>query len=462
MPLRTVPGTDAEYFLVCYDADGVERPEPDGSRLSDAVRARVAAGGVTDVFFTSHGWKGDVPGAIAQYDAWVGATVALEADRARARQRRPGFSALVVGVHWPSLPWGDETPDASGSPGLLSADAAGVRGGETVDAYAERIADTPAARAALAAIFAAADRGVGPAPDGSLPADVRAAYGTLFAESGLGTAGRDVGGGAPPGADQDAFDPEAMIRELQAAPPMAATGAPMLLGDGFFDRLRDLLLTPVRQLSFWKMKDRAHVVGESGAHALLAALERAAPASTRFHLMGHSFGCIVVTAAVAGPPGGPGLPRPVHSLFLVQGALSLWAYTPDVPYAPGTPGYFARIVAEGLVAGPIVTTRSTFDTAVGRFYPLGARARGDVVLADDLPKYGGVGAFGIRGLDGVAEDLPMQGAAYPYAFGAGRIYNLEASGVIRAMDGLSGAHSDIAHPEVAHAFWAGVLADEGG
>ena len=39
-----------------------------------------------------------------------------------------------------------------------------------------------------------------------------------------------------------------------------------------------------------------------------------------------------------------------------------------------------------------------------------------------------------------------------------RIYNLEASAFIKDGDGASGAHSDIAHPEVAHAFWAAVLA----
>ena len=42
--------------------------------------------------------------------------------------------------------------------------------------------------------------------------------------------------------------------------------------------------------------------------------------------MGHSFGCIVASATVAGPAAQRVLPRPVDSLFLVQGALSLWAY----------------------------------------------------------------------------------------------------------------------------------------
>ena len=52
---------------------------------------------------------------------------------------------------------------------------------------------------------------------------------------------------------------------------------------------------------------------------------------------------------VAGPAAGPDLPRPVDSLFLVQGALSLWSYASDIPYAKGTAGYFNRILARGLV-----------------------------------------------------------------------------------------------------------------
>ena len=59
-------------------------------------------------------------------------------------------------------------------------------------------------------------------------------------------------------------------------------------------------------------------IGETGAHALMGQLQRAARPDVHFHLMGHSFGCIVVSAAVAGAPGGAKLPRPVQSLFLVQ------------------------------------------------------------------------------------------------------------------------------------------------
>ena len=180
----------------------------------------------------------------------------------------------------------------------------------------------------------------------------------------------------------------------------------------------------------------------------------------RCHLLGHSFGSSVVRAGVAGAPDarlGPRA-RPVDSLYLVQGALSLWSYADDIPYARGTPGYFHRIVADRLVRGPIVTTRSSRDTAVGRLYPLGAGVANQLTLAEDYPRFGGVGSFGLRGLRQV-RDLDMRPSTFDYTFEPGGIYNLEASSIIRNGGGLSGAHSDIAHPEVAHAFWEAVLAE---
>jgi hypothetical protein len=443
MPIRKIAGTDLEYYLLAFDERGNERREPDGTLLSETARQRVAdaADRVTDVFFTSHGWKGDLPAAIEQYDRWIGAMAALQSDRDAARQRRADFAPITIGLHWPSLPWGDETIPAGGGAVLSSGDDLEAQ----VDAYASRIAETPKARVAIRSILETARHD----PDATtLSPAVLDAYATLFAESGLGSG--DASG--RPGTDQDGFDPAAIIADARGG--TVTGGTPGLLGLG--DTLRDALVMPLRQLSFWKMKDRARQFGETGGHKLLTQLQLASP-SARFHLMGHSFGCIVVSATVAGAPTASPLPREVDSLYLVQGALSLWSYAGDIPYAPGTSGYFNRVVKHGLVRGPLITTLSTHDAAVGRFYPLGAQLRKQFVLGDEYPKYGGIGTFGIRGIADI-EDMAMQPATFAYDFRGGRVYNLEASSVIRNGTGASGAHSDIAHPEVAHAFWAAVLA----
>ncbi|SDD63964.1 CHAT domain-containing protein [Cupriavidus sp. YR651] len=443
MPIQRIPGTDIEYFLILFDETGQERFEADGTRLSDLIRARLAGQTepVTDVFVASHGWQGDVPAAIAQYDDWIGAMAACDADRRDMARRRAGFHPLLIGLHWPSLPWGieDFVPDDAG---VLSADHdADAR------ALALQLNDRPETLAAICRILDYADT----AGTLKLPPSIEADFAAVFDASGLRTgsaAGR-------PGADQDGFDPQEIL--TQSASSEAAVGSgqtTQVLGVG--DAIRDAILAPLRQLSFSKMKDRARMFGETGAHALLNAMQDAGPRA-HFHLMGHSFGCIVVSGMIAGGSGMPRLRRPVDSLFLVQGALSLWAYAKDVPYAPGTPGYFRRILEQDLVQGPLVTTRSKHDTALGKFYPLGVTVKGEFLLGDELPKYGGIGAFGIQGESATVNMLIAQ-AYIPYDFSEGRVFNLEASEVIKNGSGLSGAHSDIAHSEVAHAFWAAAIA----
>ncbi len=480
MPLRHIDGANLDYYLVLFDSDGTERREQDGSLLSQKLAGAVGDG-ITDVFFCSHGWMGDVPAAIRQYDSWISAMAAQPDDRGRARLLDPGFKALIVGVHWPSRPWGNEDANAA----LLSDDDADeftaeleAGSGELVQQYAERIADTDVARDALRTILAATDDGEVKAQlaEGRLPARLEQAYQVLFEQAGLGLGGP---AGAP-GADQQTFTPELTIREWtetargdaqsvpggrpaqfgQAAQPGQATqpGQPGLLGNGFRQNVKDALLMPVRQLSFWAMKHRARSVGETGVHSLLAELQKNAP-QARFHLMGHSFGCIVISAAISGPLDQGAitsrLPRPVDSLFLAQGALSLWSFAESIPFPPKLPGYFRPIdLPPALVSGPVITTRSKFDRAVGTYFPLAAKLGQELLLGDELPEYGGVGAFGIQGTaTATTHDLAVLGASAEYHFDAGHIYNVDASTVICHGGRPSGAHSDIAHPEIAHLFW---------
>ncbi|SAL68161.1 CHAT domain protein [Caballeronia udeis] len=450
MPIRPIAGTKLDYFLIMFDENGAERPEEDMGMLSDAVRKRLndRSAPVTDVFVMAHGWMGDATSAQEQFDRWTAAMLSVNEDIGKMNARKQGFAPLVIGLHWPSLPWGVEDAPAAGT-AVLSTDS---DNSADIAAIASQLADTDKARKAIAEIFAFADR----ARSAVLTPDIVDAYAVVFHESQLRVGslrGR-------PGSDQEAFDAPSIVEQARQQSNPGGAGQ-QVLSSGIAATIKDAILAPLRQLSFWKMKDRARVFGESGAHALLGDLQAAAP-DAAFHLMGHSFGCIVVSAMVAGPEGANASPlaRPVDSLFLVQGALSLWSYATDIPYAPGKLGYFQRILSEGRVRGPLLTTRSTHDSAVGRFYPLGARLKGQVLLGETYPEYGGIGAFGIRGSAG-AQDMVMQTSDFIYVFENGCIYNLDASDVIKNGDGPAGAHSDIAHPEVAHAFWGAVLTMKG-
>lgn len=414
-----------------------------------------------------------------------------ECDLNQARSLDPAFTPLIVGVHWPSLPWGQEDPSRATLTDIGDPDAAqdeftrerSMTADKLLERYADRIADTPDARQALnLVLMAAEDPQTGPAlARGTVPAAVEAAYPLRFREAGLAL------GGAPaaPGSDQEGFCPAWTITTwTQAAHDTTADGntssdefsdqsvpglqgtdsrQPGVLGGAWWDAARDAALMPLRQLSFWSMKRRARHVGESGVHDLLVGLQYSIPRA-RVHLMGLSFGCIVVCAAVAGPVADDVLvdraPRAVESLFLVQGAMSLWSFADTIPHGRREPGfYYPALRSPSLVSGPVVTTRSRHDRAVGTFFPLAARLGQDLTLAPvDLPEYGAVGAFGIQGLAAVlTTSHDVMPADTDYDFQPGCVHNIDASNVICHGTGPSGAHSDITHPQIAHLLWQAAL-----
>ena len=119
------------------------------------------------------------------------------ADRAKADTVFPNFRPLFIGLHWPSLPFGDEeVGGASFAVGgaVLGADA-------LLQTYLDRLGDSPKIRGPLEIIIEEARRNSSP---DELPAHVRKAYIDLNEALGLRSEGVD----APPDADREGFDPE--------------------------------------------------------------------------------------------------------------------------------------------------------------------------------------------------------------------------------------------------------------
>ncbi len=433
MGFERIPGTDTEYGLIAFDADGKERP--DGATLmSQQLIEKAKRDGVTNVFFFCHGWKGDLPAARDQYNRWIGA-FARAPERQSATTVFPGFDPMFIGLHWPSQPWGDE--ELGG--GAFGAPQVAVSSDALLQSYLQRLGDRPEIRRPLEIIIKEARTNL--APD-ELSPQVRQAYLDLNQALGLGSEG--VAG--PPDADREAFDPEAAF---EAANEAGAAFGGINLGS---------LLEPLRGLSYWTMKKRGRSVGEGGMHTFLNDLQNATP--VRVHLMGHSFGTIVVSGMLGGPNARGPLMRSVESVALVQGAVSLWCYANTIPFGGGGAGYFNPILSDRKVSGPVIVTRSKNDSAVGVFYPLASQVKGSASFdPTKLPEFGAIGAFGIQGVaDGVANDLKMLPADGAYTLEKGRIYNVESSQFIAKKEGPSGAHSDIAGPEVAHAIWSAALA----
>ncbi|OHE79753.1 MAG: hypothetical protein A2107_14680 [Verrucomicrobia bacterium GWF2_62_7] len=431
MPIRTIPNSDVTYSLIAFDARGRERKD-DPAGIGGVMSARIIQDALANppshIFFFSHGWKGDVPAAIDQYNRWIKAMIDLPGDSAGMG---PGFKPLWIGLHWPSQPWGDDEL------GSNSFEASSVSSNELVERYVSRLGGDPEeVRKLLQVIFHENDINAGAI---ELPAHVVEAYNSL-----AGAIGRtSVGPEAAPGDDDAPFDAAAAFDAANEA------------GDAFGGLSLGGLLGPLRQLSFWTMKSRARTVGEGGMHSFIAALQQALP-SAKFHLMGHSFGCIVVSSILGGPGGKSPLPRTVDSAVLVQGAVSLWAYADSI-LGTAKKGYFNAAIKRAAVRGPLITTHSRHDTAIGVIYPVAAGLSGQVDFAAVLPRFGGIGAHGLQGLGGVnaIRMLPQTG---DYGFVPGGIYNVESSEFICKRDGASGAHSDIDGPQVAHAIWQAALA----
>ena len=423
MPTLTIPGTDSQYALISFDKKGVERDDADGKhkRMTERVLADAAEQQPTHVFLFSHGWKGDLPSAIDQYNRWIGAMLKLEADQARLGTP---FRPLWIGLHWPSQPFGEEALGGS----AFAAEALPQQ--QLMAEYIEAIGDdSPRVRALIEAIFEENRINAGAV---SMPLDLARTYEELAEILGYQSGGLD----SPPDSDGVPFDP---IAAFEIAEEAGQEFGDTPIGGG--------LLSPLRQLSFWTMKSRGRRVGERGMHDFVERLQNALP-KARFHLMGHSFGCIVVSSILGGRGGTKALPRPVDSLVLVQGAVSLWAYADSILNTSKI-GYFRQMIRRPAVRGPVVTTRSRRDSAVGIAYPIAVGLALQIDFGPVLPLFGGIGSFGMQGMED-SQDLPMRPATEDYSFQEKCIYNLEGSSYILG-------HSAIDGPEVAHAIWQAAL-----
>jgi hypothetical protein len=106
-------------------------------------------------------------------------------------------------------------------------------------------------------------------------------------------------------------------------------------------------------------------IGEGGMHGFLKDLQKAtAETGVRIHLMGHSFGTIVVSGMLGGPNGQGVLPRPVKSVALVQGAVSQWCYAPKIPFPDAGKGRSSQLARS-----------TTMLSAYSTLLPLASAAR---------------------------------------------------------------------------------------
>jgi len=166
--------------------------------------------------------------------------------------------------------------------------------------------------------------------------------------------------------------------------------------------------------------------------------------NVRIHLVGHSFGCRVVTAAATGQATKPN--GFVDSMTLLQAAFSHYAFSGKFDDS-NKPGFFRNLITESRVAGPILITHTRADKAVGLAYAIASRVAGQIAadMGDQNDPFGGLGSNGAqKTTEAKNANLPKAGTAFAAQPAKGSITNLLA-------DGLISSHGDVRSPSAAHA-----------
>jgi hypothetical protein len=227
---------------------------------------------------------------------------------------------------------------------------------------------------------------------------------------------------------------------LGTHPTISPAGGAAGLGD-IFSGIKAGAIRFLNYLTYYEMKKRAGTVGQNGVAPMV---DRLAANVQRIHLVGHSFGGRVVTAAAKASK-----TDKLQTMSLLQTAFSHNGFSRSMN------GFFRSVVDDKRVKGPILVTYTPNDRAVGIAYPTASRLSGTVASAfgDKDDKFGGLGRNGAQKMEsrevvqGVDQLLAVGGS---YAWQPGSFHNLESSKYI--VDPKGGdAHGFVTGKEVA---WA--------
>jgi Alpha/beta hydrolase family len=223
---------------------------------------------------------------------------------------------------------------------------------------------------------------------------------------------------------------------------------------GWLKQLRGDANTIIVQIlnvfAYNEMKVRAGVVGGGLAHVLDPVLAD----GKRVHLVGHSFGGRLMTAATAAAEGGK-----ISNLTLLEGAFSHNALSVD-PDGPIN-GAFKSVIDNAKVAGRIVAAHSNHDAVLWIAYPLASRVLRDSVslrlqagplgqiFGGPTDRYGAIGANGPQHLPGVSHSI-FNGTLLP-GLNPG-VHALDCTSFVAG-------HSDVWKPGSAYIVAAGLLSD---
>lgn len=459
--LRSFP-----FWVLNFNKNG----DPTSPSSIDAFIKEVNDGKITDLFVFSHGWNNDRTAAMSLYDRFFGEVQKVMQD-SRWPKRNPNARIGVAGVIWPSILWPDDAASAT-----MDAAAAGGSGGAAGLADAAPI---PVATASPREINIELKKGYTDQEQQSLVDDLTALLEAqpkstaalaqfrdklaklLETEPADGEADRtspDYAEAAIGDLDDQRWNEllgvlgdESLRREAGDA------GGGVGLGDQF-QKLWAGAKDALRVATYWQMKQRAGIVGRKGLGGVVLTRLANEAKNTRVHLLGHSFGARLVSFSLSGLP--DTLTReasPVKSLLLLQGAFSHYAFADHLPHDATRSGALKGMANR--VDGPLLTTHSLKDLAVGVSYPAASFVNRDdsADAVDQASRWGAMGHDGAQAVSADTEVLSPPGTDYRPKLKKGRWLNLDGNGVIIHGGLPSGAHSDIVSP---HTAWAALSGAE--
>jgi hypothetical protein len=427
-------------FEIEFDKDG-HLFQPD--RLAEAMYA-IKDVSFTDLSVFSHGWNNDIADARQLYEDYFRQSAeVLQSGKVQGLGSR---SFAVIAIFWPSKKFADEDLIPGG--GAAAVDDGKVDQNivmllDELKRDPVRLGQYPVNPVSAAAV----ENAKALLPRLETDSAARREF-VLQLRSML-----NPGSAHPDDASEEFFtaDPELMFRKLSEPVLLpqeltAAGGAADLAADvaGFFGDLATGIKAAARRLlnytTYYQMKDRSGNVGRTGLAPVLSQLRQEFP-DIKIHLIGHSFGGRLVTAAAHALDDG----TTVDTLTLLQAAYS---HNGLAAKFDGThDGAFRSMIVRHRVRGPICISYTHNDKAVGILYPLASRLAGDeaAALGDANDPYGGMGRNGAqRTPEAQGRNVTLTRVGDALRLERGKVHNLECSGCIFG-------HSDIAKPPVAYA-----------
>jgi hypothetical protein len=431
------------YFEVQFTKDGqVFAPKEVSALLKHITDARPS-----DVIVISHGWNNDIAEARDLYGRFFSEfRTRLSTPNAYGLSQR---SFVIMGVLWPSKKFTDKELIAGGAASAMNAaqekelkkqlqNLKGFFDSKKADkildeaiALVPQLEDKKAARkqfADLLRLLALTPEDADKEIASELPKNFHKKDGSdllseLAKPSMLKQSAKRSGGAAGVG-----------------------TGGAAGLGS-IFGSIKSGAQNLLNLITYYQMKKRAGEVGITGVYNVLAQIRVAMP-SIKIHLIGHSFGGRLITAAVFGPDNKPAIQ--VDSMLLLQAAFSHNGLA--VKYDGSHDGFFRRVLAESRVNGSVLITHTANDIAVGIAYPLASRFSGTTAagIGDASDPFGGMGRNGAQHTPEAIADSLLP-TSKTYSLKKGKVHNLIA-------DSFISGHSDVANAATAHAALSAIAA----